>query len=116
MLAVLKNPTEPIEGKQQQWSMFQLVRRNMVIYPAPFSDGCVDLPQTLVSQAEIEMGMHEIRSQLNGPNIGLLCAGYIVFVGKNNTEIEVSEMIVRGMVALQPGLVKHSGQRRLSIF
>ena len=72
VLALIKDPAEPVEGQQQQWSVFCLVRRHMVIDPAPFSDGGVDLPQALVRHAEIEMGLNEIRRQLNSSKIGLL--------------------------------------------
>ena len=78
--------------------------------PKPSLERRVDPALALQDQAQVEPGLDEGRGQQDGLAVGRLGPGQIVLLGEGDGQIELDEMVVRSLVAIQPGLVEDGRQ------
>ena len=102
---------EIVQRQQQYWPLIRVGPGDVALDPEPFGDRRVVLTFAFVDLAKIEVRLGKGRRQLDGMAIGLLGAANVVFVAERDAEVEVDEVIVRRLVALQPGLVQHDRKR-----
>jgi len=110
LLAVLHHPPEVVQRHHQKRHVGRLPAVNILGNPLPFLNCLVDERLPFVQVGKIQTRLDECRRKFDRFPIGLLGAGEIEGIAQRQTVVEIAGVLVRRLVAFQPGLVEERRQ------